>query len=47
MPFQKPIPGETPITDFSELKVKGIVYRSQLNKVEAANSEAVIAAKVG
>ena len=27
MPFSKPTPGETPITDFSELKVKGIVYR--------------------
>ncbi len=37
MPFFKPIPGETPITDFSELKVKGIVYRSQLNHVEALN----------
>jgi Fic-DOC domain mobile mystery protein B len=37
MPFFKPIPGETPITDVSELKVKGIVYRSELNAVEAAN----------
>jgi hypothetical protein len=31
MPSFNPIPGETPITDFSELKVKGIVYRSELN----------------
>jgi Fic-DOC domain mobile mystery protein B len=37
MPFFKPIPGETPITDVSELKVKGILYRSELNKVEFAN----------
>jgi Fic-DOC domain mobile mystery protein B len=37
MPFFKQIPGETPITDFSELKVKGILYRSELNKVEFTN----------
>jgi fido (protein-threonine AMPylation protein) len=28
---------ETPITDFSELKVRGIRYRSELNRVEAIN----------
>jgi Fic-DOC domain mobile mystery protein B len=33
----KPIPGETPIEDFSELKAKNIHYRSQLNKVESVN----------
>jgi fido (protein-threonine AMPylation protein) len=37
MPVFQPIPGETPITDFSELKVKGIFYRSELNRVEATN----------
>jgi fido (protein-threonine AMPylation protein) len=37
MSFAKPIPGETPIADISELKVKGIHLRSQLNRVEAAN----------
>jgi fido (protein-threonine AMPylation protein) len=29
------IPGETPITDFSELKVKSIRYRRELNEVES------------
>ncbi len=33
----KPIPGETPIDDFSGLKVKGIVLRRQLNECEAQN----------
>jgi fido (protein-threonine AMPylation protein) len=47
MPLFKPIPGETPITDFSELKVKGIVYRSQLNKVEAANITKALARYFG
>jgi len=37
MPFFQPIPGETPLTDVSELKIKGILYRSQLNKVESTN----------
>lgn len=37
MPFRRPIPGETPITDISELKVKGIHFRSQLDRAEAAN----------
>src|SRR5437773_183753 len=36
MSFQ-PIPDETPISDISELKVKGLRYRSELNKVEAIN----------
>jgi len=31
------IPGETPIEDFSELKVKGIFVRRDLNQVEADN----------
>ena len=33
----KTIPGETPITDASELKVKGIGTRRELNEVEATN----------
>lgn len=37
MPFFEPIPGETPLTDVSELKVRNIFYRSQLNKVESIN----------
>lgn len=37
MPLFQPLPGETPITDFSEWKVKGITYRSQLNQVESIN----------
>ena len=32
------IPGETPIDDFSELKVKGIFVRRDLNQVEADNT---------
>src|SRR5439155_20433766 len=36
-PLSKPIRDETPITDLSELKVKGIRLRSQLNRAEAAN----------
>jgi Fic-DOC domain mobile mystery protein B len=31
------LPGETPITDFSELKVKGITTKGQLNVFEAEN----------
>jgi hypothetical protein len=34
MPFFKPLPGETPIIDVSELKVKGIVYGRESNKAE-------------
>ncbi len=37
MPFFKPIPGETPLTDISELKVKGISLQRELNRVEAIN----------
>jgi Fic-DOC domain mobile mystery protein B len=47
MPFFKPVPGETPITDFSELKVKGILYRSQLNKVESINITKALARYFG
>jgi Fic-DOC domain mobile mystery protein B len=38
MPSCDPIEGETPIADISELKIKGIAYRSQLNKAEAINN---------
>lgn len=37
MSFSEIIPGETPITDFSELKVEGIRYRRELNEAEATN----------
>src|ERR1700733_1668650 len=36
-PKFKALPGETPITDFSELKVKDIRFRHELNKVESLN----------
>jgi fido (protein-threonine AMPylation protein) len=32
-----PIPGETPIDDISELKIKGIRFSRELNLVEAKN----------
>lgn len=35
--FSKPIPGETPIDDISQLLVKGISLRSELNALEAEN----------
>jgi Fic-DOC domain mobile mystery protein B len=47
MPFFTPIPGETPITDVSELKIKGIVYRSQLNRAEAENITRALARYFG
>src|SRR6516164_5558462 len=37
MAFGPTIPGETPIDDVSELKVKGITLRSELNEYEATN----------
>jgi Fic-DOC domain mobile mystery protein B len=37
------IPGETPIDDLSGLKVKGITTRAELNFLEAANIEKVVA----
>jgi Fic-DOC domain mobile mystery protein B len=37
MSFSNPIPGQTPIADISELKIKGIRFRSELNQAEAAN----------
>ncbi len=43
MPFRKPIPGETPITDISELKVKGIRFRSQVNDAESTGIARVTA----
>jgi Fic-DOC domain mobile mystery protein B len=35
--FGNPIPGDTPIEDISELKLKNLRVRSQLNAAEAAN----------
>lgn len=37
MAFGPTIPGETPIDDVSELKVKGIALRRELNEYEAKN----------
>jgi Fic-DOC domain mobile mystery protein B len=42
-PFGPPIPGETPIDDISGLKVKGVTTRAELNILEAANIEKVVA----
>jgi Fic-DOC domain mobile mystery protein B len=47
MPRFKPIPGETPIADVSDLKDKNIKNRGQLNKAEAANIVKVIARYLG
>jgi hypothetical protein len=35
--FGPTIPGETPIDDVSELKIKGITLRHELNEYEAKN----------
>lgn len=47
MPLFQPIPGETPIDDVSQLKVKGIVYRSELNRIEAVNIGKALARYLG
>lgn len=47
MPKFKPIPGETPITDVSELKDKSIKNRGQLNKAEARNIAKAMAQYLG
>jgi fido (protein-threonine AMPylation protein) len=46
-PESKPVDGETPITDFSELKVKGISFRKQLNKVESLSITKAMARYLG
>lgn len=43
MPHFNPIPGETPIDDVSGLIPKGILTRSDLNRVEAINISKVVA----
>jgi Fic-DOC domain mobile mystery protein B len=47
MPKFKPIPGETPITDVSELKDRSIKNRGQLNKAEARNIAKTMAQYLG
>jgi fido (protein-threonine AMPylation protein) len=47
MPSFEPTPGETPITDVSELRVKDIRTRSQLNQVEAINITKALARYFG